>query len=174
MTVIKILEESSKLPIELEEIKLFLKVDYEDEDNIIIRSFKTAIKQCELLIGQSLIEKKYKYSFYNEIKNDLQLLYGSVKSIESVKFINKNNEETIISPNTYFLDEVNNKIIFKNKPINFYRLDIFYTAGIDFITEDLKQAILFHTAKIFEDKLGYSPIPKASYNIYKNYKMKRL
>ena len=62
MTVIKILEESSNLPIELEEIKLFLKVDYEDEDNIITRSFKTALKQCELLIGQSLIEKKYKYS----------------------------------------------------------------------------------------------------------------
>lgn len=174
MTVIKILEESSNLPIELEEIKLFLKVDYEDEDNIITRSFKTALKQCELLIGQSLIEKKYKYSFYNEIKNDLQLLYGPIKSIESMYFINKNNEEILINPDMYFLDDINNKIIFKTKPTNFYRLDITYTAGNNNITEDLKQAILFHTAKIFEDKLGYSPIPRASYNIYKNYKMKKL
>lgn len=174
MTVIKILEESSILPVDLEEIKLFLKVDYEDEDNIILRSFKTALKQCELLIGQSLTEKKYKYSFYNEIKNELQLLYGDVKLIESVKFINKDNEEILINSSAYFLDEVSNKIIFKNKPTNFYRLDIVYIAGNNVIAEDLKQAILFHTAKIFEDKLGYSPIPKASYNIYKNYKLKKL
>lgn len=175
MTIIKILEESSNLPIDIENIKLFLKIDYDDEDDIILRSFRTAIKQCELLIGQSLIEKKYQYSIYNEIKNNIvQLLYGPIKNIYSINFINKNNDIILIDKNTYFFDEINNKIVFKTKPSNYYRLDIVYDALNENITDDLKQAILFHTAKIFEDKLGYSPIPKASYNIYKNYKLKKL
>lgn len=174
MTIIKILEESSDLPIELDDIKLFLKVDYDDEDDIITRSFKTAIKQCELLIGQSIIDKTYKYSFYNEIKQSVNLLYGPVDSVESIKYINTNNEETTINSDSYFLDSIDNKIYFNNKPTGFYRLDITYKTKNDNIAEDLKQAILFHTAKIFEDKLGYSQVPKASYNIYKNYKMKRL
>lgn len=56
MAIIKILEESNELSINLEDIKLFLKIDYDDENELIIRSFKTAIKQCELSIGQSLID----------------------------------------------------------------------------------------------------------------------
>ena len=174
MTAIKILNESSTLPMELEDIKLFLKVDYEDEDDVILRSFKTAIKKCELLIGKSLVEKQYRYSIYNNINNTVQLLYGAVKAVNSIKYISKNNSEILIDENTYFVDYVKDKVVFKNKPTNFYRLDIVYTAVTDDISDDLKQAILFHTAKIFEDKLGYSPIPKASYNIYKNYKTKRL
>lgn len=174
MAIIKILEESNELSINLEDIKLFLKIDYDDENELIIRSFKTAIKQCELSIGQSLIDKKYQYSFYNHIKNNLQLIYGPVKTIESIKILDINNKETIIDNEKYILDSVSDRIIFKNTPTNFYRLDIFYSAGQNTITEDLKQAILFHTAKIFEDKLGYSPIPKASYNIYRHYKTTRL
>jgi uncharacterized phiE125 gp8 family phage protein len=174
MPIIKTIEESENLPINLEDIKLFLKIDYADEDEVITRSFKTALKQCELMIGQSLVEKKYQYSFYNEIKNNIHLIYGPVISIDSIKIINGQNEEITIVGDDYFLDSVNDNVVLKKVPRNFYRLDIVYTAGAESITDDLQQAILFHTAKIFEDKFGYSPIPKASYNIYKKYKTTRL
>ncbi len=174
MAIIKILEEGDNLPINLEDVKLFLKVDYDDEDDLILRTFKTAIKQCELSIGKSILKKKYQYSFYNEIENSTRLIYGPIINIENVKVITNNNEEKNINSDYYKLDTVSDKIIFKNKPSNFYRIDIIYTAYEENISEDIKQGILFHTAKIFEDKLGYSPIPKASYNIYKQYKTKRL
>lgn len=176
MSTIKTISESDILPMQLSEIKQFLKIDYEDEneDLIIIRSFKSAIRQCELLIGQSLIEKKYQYSFYNEINEYVKLIYGPVLNIESIKIIRKDNKEVIINNNSYFFDEISDRVIFKNKPIDFYRLDIRYNAAMMSISDDLKQAILFHTTKVFEDKAGYSPIPKASYNIYKRYKTQRL
>ena len=174
MAIIKILEESNNLPIDFEIVKLFLKVDYEDEDDLILRSLKTAIKQCELNIGKTLIKKKYQYSFYKEIQNEIKLLYGQIINIESIKIITNDNKEIIISNNQYIFDNISDKIVFKNKPSNFYRIDIIYNACEENISDDLKQAILFHTTKIFEDKLGYSPIPRASYNIYKQYKTKRL
>jgi uncharacterized phiE125 gp8 family phage protein len=174
MPIIKTIEESENLLINLENIKLFLKIDYDDENETILRSFKTALKQCELMIGQSLVEKKYQYSFYSEVGNNVHLIYGPVISIESIKIISNQNEETVIGGEDYFLDSVNDNVILKKISSNFYRLDIFYAAGVASVTDDLQQAILFHTAKIFEDKLGYSPIPKASYNIYKKYKTTRL
>ncbi|MDR1494928.1 MAG: hypothetical protein LBI29_02730 [Rickettsiales bacterium] len=174
MPIVKILEESDNLPINMENIRLFLKVDYEDEDELILRSFKTAIKQCELMIGQSLLEKEYKYSFYNGIKNKIHLMYGPVTTVESAQMISSKNEEISIDEEDYFLDSVNDNLIFKKVPYSFYRLDIVYWAKLEVIGDDLKQGILFHTAKIFEDKLGYSPIPRASYSIYKKYKTTRL
>lgn len=177
MSTIKIITESNILPMELSEIKQFLKIDYEDEneDIVIKRSFKSAIKQCELLIGQTIIEKKYQYSFYSRINNYIKLIYGPVNEVENIKIIKKNNTEQIIDKNTYFIDNVSDKIFFKNNvPTDYYRLDVIYSAKIQELTDDLKQAILFHTTKIYEDKTGYSPIPKASYNIYKRYKTQRL
>ena len=173
MSIIKTIKESQDLPIQLEDIKLFLKVDYEDEDDIIIRAFKTAIKQCEMMIGQTIIEKTYLYSTYKITKNNIQLLYGPVKNIESVKILNKNYEEIQLKDKDYFFDNINDKIIFKNN-IDFYRIDITYSAIKTDINDDLKQAILIHTAKIFEDRLGYSSIPQSVINIYKNYKITRL
>ncbi|MDR2777555.1 MAG: hypothetical protein LBB24_02185 [Rickettsiales bacterium] len=174
MPIIKILEESSSLPVDIESIRLFLKIDYEEEDESIIRSFKTAIKQCELMIGRSLVEKKYQYSFYSEIRNSIHLLYGPVLLVESVQTLNSRNEEALLEEEDYFLDGMSDNLIFKKTIGDFYRLDIVYRAQMETITDDLKQAILFHTAKIFEDKLGYSPIPKASYSIYRKYKTTRL
>ena len=172
MPILKILEEDTSLPISLDEIKLFLKVDYNEEDELIKRALKTAIKQCEFLIGQTLIEKKYLYSIYNLNKKYVNLPYGSIKNIVSVKIIDNNNLEKEI--NNYFVDTVANSIVFSNIFSNFYRLDIIYVASAIDISEDLKEAIFLHTLKIFEDKLSYSPIPIFSLNVYKNYKIKRL
>jgi uncharacterized phiE125 gp8 family phage protein len=172
--IIKILEESDAMPIDMENIKLFLKIDYEDENESILRSFKTALKQCEMMIGQSIVEKKYQYSFYSGIINNVRLIYGPVLLVESVETTDVKNTKITLDESNYFLDPISDNLIFKRIPSSFYRLDIVYRAKVENITDDLKQAILFHTAKIFEDKLGYSPIPKASYSIYRKYKTTRL
>lgn len=174
MPILKTLYESPDFPIDFEEIKLFLKIDYEDEDNLIKMAFKTAVKQCELMINQSLIEKKYTYTLYKLDKNYIELPYGPVKEFISVKIIDKNNEEKNLPEKLYFIDKISDRIVFNDVFNDFYRLDITYSALNENLTDDLKQAILLHTAKIFEDKLSYAPIPQFSINIYKNYKTKKL
>lgn len=174
MSIIKILNESEVLPVDLDDVKTFLKLDYQDdtdEDNVVKRALKTAIKQCENIINKTILEKKYKYCIYDLLKNSiLKLPYGDVKEISSVKIINKNNESVAINNNNYFLDSENDCIVFKVLPTNYYRMEIEYTAKLDSIPNDILQGILFHTAKIYEDKTGYSQLPKASSMIYKKYK----
>ena len=172
MPILKILEEDSALPIDLEEVKLFLKIDYDDENEIVKRAFKTAIKQCEYLINKTLVSKKYSYSIYKLDKRYIDLPYGPIDKIIDLKLLTKNNTEKEI--NNYFVDNSSDRIVFENTFDNFYRIDIIYTSLALVMGEDLKQAILLHTAKIYEDKLTYSPVPPFSINVYKNYKLKRL
>jgi uncharacterized phiE125 gp8 family phage protein len=178
MTVITVSEESSILPLDISKVKEFLKVDYDDdeaEDQIITRAFKTAINQCEAKINKSIIEKTYICSIYNSLKgNKIYLVYGTVSLIVNIKYLNKNNELITVDSGDYFLDSMDDCVIFKNIPSNFYRLDIVYKAKFGNVSDEILQAILFHTAKIYEDKTGYCQIPKASMNIYKKYREVRI
>ncbi|MDR2760220.1 MAG: hypothetical protein LBB09_00025 [Rickettsiales bacterium] len=179
MTFITVLEENcNELPLELSQVKAFLKADYEedeDEDGVILRSFRTAIGQCEGKINRSIVWKKYILSTHSPIKNNfLRLFYGTVNSVKSVKITDKNGLETVMSKDNYFLDSRRDCIFFKTSPGVFSRLDAVYAAKLATISDELLQAILFHTAKIYEDKTGYCPIPRGSLNIYKKYREIRL
>ncbi len=172
MSIINILTEQDANIIDLAEIKNFLRIDFDDDDNLLKELLKTAVKQCELYISKSLSEKNYKLSVYECATNTLNLPYPPVISVNSITIIDKYNNN--IEYTNYLLDTISNKIIFRNLPNNFYRIDIIYTSGYTKIPDDIKQGILFHISKMYEDKVGYSPIPKASLGIYKNYKTMRI
>lgn len=172
MSIINILTEQDANIIDLAEIKNFLRIDFDDDDNLLRELLKTAVKQCELYISKSLSEKNYKLSVYECATNTLNLPYPPVISVNSITIIDKYNNN--IEYTNYLLDTISNKIIFRNLPNNFYRIDIIYTSGYTKIPDDIKQGILFHISKMYEDKVGYSPIPKASLGIYKNYKTMRI
>ena len=172
MSIINVLTEQDANIIDLAEIKNFLRIDFDDDDNLLRELLKTAVKQCELYISKSLSEKNYKLSVYECATNTLNLPYPPVISVNSITIIDKYNNN--IEYTNYLLDTISNKIIFRNLPNNFYRIDIIYTSGYTKIPDDIKQGILFHISKMYEDKVGYSPIPKASLGIYKNYKTMRI
>ncbi|MDR0571484.1 MAG: hypothetical protein LBG48_01380 [Rickettsiales bacterium] len=178
MTVITILNEDTTLPLSISQVKEFLKIDYEEdeaEDTIILRALKAAINQCEIKINKTIIEKTYVYSIYNNLKSSkVRLFYGTVNDILNIRFTNRNNEIILLDSGDYFLDGFNDSVIFKSIPSNFYRLDITYKAKLNNVNEEILQAILFHTAKIYEDKTGYCQIPRASLNIYKKYREVRV
>lgn len=171
MSIINILSETDSEIINLSEIKNFLRIDFEDDDNLLKRLLKSAIKRCELYISQSLNLKTYQLSLY-KIDKEIKLIYPPIINITSINIVDKNNNS--IEFKNYIFDKISNKIIFNNIPSNFYRVDIIYEAGYTEVPDDLKQALLFHISKMYEDKNGYSPIPKASLNIYRNYRTIRI
>ena len=174
---LKIIENSdNQLLLNIEELKAFLKLEYEvdnnNEDFVVLRSFRTAIEQCEKIIGKSILRKTYCYNVYHLPKNNfINLFYGDVETINRIYLITKQNSTIEIDTTKYFLQ--GDRVIFNSLQLqmaNFLCLSIEYEAKLQFIPEDILQAILFHTTKIYEDKTGYTQIPKASLNIYKKYK----
>ena len=155
----------SSIPIiELSEVKNFLKVEFEEDDNLIKNLINTAIFQCEKIINKSLLEKTYIYSIYTYQKKII-LPYPTIKTINKIEIITKNNS-SLLDTNEYFIDNVSNSIIFKNNIQSVYRIDIEYTTNSNLIENDLKQALLMHIAQLYENRNGNFTMPNNVLNIY--------
>lgn len=178
LPVINLITDATTDPLTLTEVKNFLRVDITTDDTLITRIMKTAIKQCELYSGKTLITKTYKYSFYVSTKQAIKLLYAPIQSVSLIKTVDEENSETMVDSGSYFVDIVGGILNFKTIPANFYRLDITYVAGYgdnaSDVPEELKQAMLIHIARMYDDKNGYSILPKTSLDIYKKHKSVRL
>lgn len=166
--------ESDELSIELSVVKNFLKVDFDNDDELISKLIKTATTQCETNINKTLIEKTYVYSIYDLKSNSILLPYPTIKSIEEIRLVGIDGSSKVLTEVEYYLDTVGGMINLNNKPSSVYRMDIEYTAGLSTINDELIQGLLMHIARMYEDRSGYSPIPLNSLNIYKKYKQVRL
>lgn len=168
--ILNIKEESENLPVDLSLVKNFLKIDFDNDDELIKKMIKTALDQCETNINKTIVNKTFIYSLYEMKYNTLILPYQPIISIENINITYLNQVQTTLPDTNYFLDTVGGILNFKNKLNNFYRIDIEYKAGTTKINDELIQAILMHIARMYEDRSGYTPIPANSLNIYKKYK----
>ncbi len=173
-SILNIKTDAAQLPIALEDVKSFLKVDFEDDDDFIKRLIKTASSQCETNINKTLVERTYIYSLYELKKNFIILPYQPIKSIEEIKLIKTDGSSINLNESDYIFDNIGGIINIKSTLDNFYRLDIEYKAGLTTITDELIQAMLIHIARMYEDRSGYSSIPLTSMNIYKKYREVKL
>lgn len=174
MSIINIINEEENSILSLVEIKNFLRIDFDNDDQLLLKALNTATRQCELCISKTLNKKTYVYSTFNEIREKVFLQFAPILSIEKIETLNIKNIITVINESNYIFDNVLNAVIFKNIPTNIFRLDTTYKAGFEVVSDDLKQGLLYHIAKLYEDKTGFYPIPKASNLIYKNYKKIKL
>ena len=156
-----------ELLIPLEEIKLFLRVDYVEDDLNITRIFKAATRQAENFINKIIQKKDYNINLYNSNREKIFLPFSPIFTINELKI-----EGVVFSENDFTFDD--EAIFLKNSSVMFKNISVDYTAGFAKVEDDLIHAILVHTARLYEDKTGYSKIPSASFNIYKNYKKIRL
>ena len=170
MSIIKVISEEQNSILTLEEIKNFLRIDFNNDDALLQKALNTATRQCELKIGQTLNQKTYLMSIYNSLSsNMIRLKYGPILSVEKIECVDEHENVSLILTDSYKTILDVGVVKFLNIPLNFYRLDIIYKAGYINVPDDLKQGLLFHIAKIYEDKTGFYPVPKASNSIYKNY-----
>ncbi len=173
-SVLNIKIDATKLAIDLDDVKNFLKVDFNDDDDFITRLIKTASAQCETNINKTLVERTYVYSLYELRKQFIVLPYQPIKSIENISLTKMDGSILNIEDENYDLDIIGGIVNFKSLFDNFYRLDIEYKAGLSNIGDELIHAMLMHIARMYEDRSGYSAMPLSSMNIYKKYREVRL
>lgn len=175
--VVEIITDSINTSVTLEDAKNFLRIDSANDDELLTRLIKSATKKCESYIGKSLITKTYKISFENCILSKVKLPYGPIQSISSVVSKDSLGNIEVIAPENYSLNTATNTITFNSAIVN-YIIEIIYTSGYGDletdIPEDIKQGLLFHIARLYDDRSGYSKIPNASISLYSSYKNVRI
>ena len=167
--LLNIKTKSEKSVLNLDEVKNYLKIDFSEDDELLSNFIDTAQCQCETFINKSLTERVLVYSLYN-YRDTILLPYSPINLIESVIGIGLDGSQEEVE--NYTLDSVGDILIF-NGLKKYYRLDIEYSAGYktsESIPVDLKQAMLMHIARMYEDRTGYSQLPINSMNIYRKYK----
>lgn len=172
-----IVTESVNMPISLIETKNFLRIDTSTDDDLLTRLIKSATKKCETYIGKSLITKTYKITFENCVLTKTKLPYGPLQNISLVTTKDAEGNITTVSTDEYVISKANNAIEFKSSLVNNI-IEITYISGYGDndtdIPEDIKQGLLFHIARLYDDRSGYSKVPNASVSLYNQYKNVRI
>lgn len=157
----KVTEQPDSEPVNLDEVKVQIKVDGTDEDEFIASKIKVARRICERYAGLSFITQTRTVSLDRFYGRDIILPYGPVTAIESFDYKDSSGVDQTIDEALYTLDTQSDlpKIrVLDSWPSTDRTLNnvvITYTAGYadaDSVPEEVKEAILKTVARLYEKR----------------------
>ena len=149
--------------IDLEEVKIYLKIDNNIEDNLLKNLILTAIKSCEEYTNISLGRKNW-YAIYKTISHFSEIILPRkpVHKVIELGGFYCNGEKSKLSDNQYYL--VANRVGFKQSPF-FNQIYIDFDAGyFEQIPAELKINIFEHVAEMYENRNISSDFLSKKYN----------
>lgn len=138
--------------IDLKTLKAHLRIDHDHEDDYLKNIIEMATEILENSIGESMLQKIYKYTYYNDeyfSTKKIELPTRHVVEVKSVRKSSKNDKRELPYSVQNFRDKTN-VIINDTK----YPVEIQYLAGMtnnrDELPKDLKYAVLQIAKSIYD------------------------
>ena len=156
--------------INLEEVKIYLKIDNNMEDNLLNDLILTAIKSCEEYANVSLGRKNW-YAIYKTTNyfSKIILPRKPVHKVIELGGFYCNGEKSKLSDEQYYLIE--NRVLFKQIPF-FNQIYIDFNAGyFQHIPTELKINIFEHVAEMYENRNISSDFLSKKYNRLRGMKL---
>jgi len=163
-------------PVTLTEAKLHLRVDSADEDTLITRLITVAREAAEKYTKRSLITQTWKLVYDGYAPSEVFLPRGPIQSVTSAKIIARDNTETTIATNTYYLNSGKEKVVFDAAPFG-HTVEIIYVAGYgdaSNVPDSIKQGMLTHISHLYESRSADLSLPKNSIPLYDAYRVIKL
>jgi hypothetical protein len=157
----KILQNYYQKILPLKEVKHFLRITGEHEDELVSNLCKTVIKSAEMMLAFELSHKEI--MLYGHFENNVKLKSPLV-SVLSVKSNAKNVDFRI------------EKQILKPSVKVGENLEICYEVGLmeDEVPDDLKSAIIQHLISLYDLRISGGKLPHFSVEVYNRYRMVNL
>jgi uncharacterized phiE125 gp8 family phage protein len=163
-------------PITLTEIKLYLRIDSNDENNLLNNLIKAASQTAEEFLGKSLITQTWQLQYDYYTPACVNLPRGPVQEIAEVNIVAADFNVTTLAPSAYRLSAGNAQIIFEAAPMG-QLVQIQYIAGFGDaaadVPEPIRQGIAQHVAHMYENR-GLTDLPISSRGLYSAYKTIRM
>lgn len=151
-------------------VKKFLKIDHDEDDEIIIALIKSVTTQCQNYTGYALITQSWQATYERVVKNTIFLPHQPVSQINKVYLINHRDKKTLFSKDYYKFDPDISEIEFFIHPIA-RRLRIEYTCGFgdlcSSVPDELQTAMLEHIAYIYQHRGDASDFDFSIYNSFR-------
>ncbi len=158
----------------LDYVKNYLRIDNEKDDEFLLNAIKTASSCAEKIAGRTFGKKEYKVEFYIRKRGLLEINYFKwihdnikIHYDEFMDIVRLECNMKKISTDDYYTN--NGCLYFKREPDSNV-VDVFFLKQQYKVPEDIKQAILFHVADIYQNKNGNCQVPPASKEIYNWYR----
>ncbi len=150
-------------------IKNYLRIDNDYDDEFLLNAIETAANYAEMITGKIFGSKTYRLKFTTE---------KSLLKIDDISLLNDDLVSISINDKkaTHQDFEIKNGIICFKYSIKGNIDIVFKKDGISLeeIPTDIKQAILFHIANIYQNKNGNCAVPQAAQEIYNLYRKIRV
>ncbi len=153
--MLKRLTTPTDMAITLEEARLFLRVEYTDDDELITSMVKGATVVAQAFINQQITECQYALAL-SSFQKEVSLL-SPVKTIDSVKYYDTTNTlQTLDGSNYYLMDfGLPNKLIFtEGVSLDTYNrpdaIQITFTSGMTTVPSDIIQWVKIRVATMYQ------------------------
>jgi len=159
----KVTTEPSVEPITSTEAKVHLRVDHTDEDSLIAILIQAARETVEQRTGRSLItqSRTIKMDYFPQT-NTIQIPYGPLISVTSVKYYDEDNVQQTMSASLYEVDTYSNVpriVVTDSWPATYDKInavEIIYSAGYGAagsnVPKPLKQAMYLILGHLYENR----------------------
>ena len=160
---------------QLEDIKKYLRISNDYDDNLIKNLIDTAITAVENFTNLSIYNRHIKFTCNFSGKKNFELKYKPVNKILKIAISCGDNAEEVTSDKYYF--DIRSNVLFLREPINQQELILEYICGFDVknIPSAIKHGILMHVAEIYDREENiHTPFSLAIKNLYLPYKQLRV
>lgn len=187
--------------LDLETIKNYLKLEYDEDDNLLNDLRQAATAACEKYLGKSITAKTYMAQYYCQHPY-CKLLYGPVTGVKAV-YQHQQLQKTLLPPQAYYLYDDNSLLRLDEPLAPTTVLSVEYCTASSLCAEmevpvmaepepamqasadsamtvktvlaaDICQGLLMHIASMYEQRDGSVLIPNASVALYYPYRKIRL
>ena len=164
-------------PVTLAEAKLFLRVDTDDEDDVVTLAISAARQACEQFLSSAILPQSWSFAVGQIGWRRVALPFGPVNAVTSAVVTNCDGSSVTLDAGAYKIGVDGFSIFFEPVPPGDV-LTVNYSASMAATAGDvpvlLQQGMLHHIAAIYEARDGSAPMPAASVQAYQPFRRVRL
>lgn len=98
---VSVIETAESEPISVEEMKLWLKLEIDDDDDLISALITAARQHCENELNKSLVAQTYLVKF-DGFQSALELPFSPIQSVDEVLYFDSSDEQQTLSADSYW------------------------------------------------------------------------
>lgn len=160
-------------PVSLSEVKNYLRVGHDQDDEIIALMVTGAREAAEAYLGTSFITQRWKMTLEDALPDIVPLRFGLVQAIVSIETLDEAGDATALSVDAYRLS-MDKRAVHVLSPRSGFRFEITYDAGYGatagLMPGLIRQGILQHVAVMYEQREIGAPMPTMALQAYHPYK----
>ena len=161
------IEKPTAFALNLTEVKEFLKITHDEEDNLLIHLITAVTNKCERYTAKALIYQTWRVSYRQVARLSLTLPIKPAHLIKNISLVDHQGEERNFAAIHYKLFPAENEVYFKYFPLC-YLMTIEYIAGFGATAESipysLRNILLRHIAHLYVHRESEQEFPISRYD----------